>query len=187
MKVILILLFLTSAFTIKAQWALNQGSVKMYTLSIEGNNGPDNTRYLQGLVNNYSGVLLARIKIDGTVCIFSENALNTDAIREILKSNAGIKAGKVTEAPFSKEEFYKAYMLFDFPATEYYSEKKPERLYYADKQTEEKAYGLAKSIWVEFFPEAYKEFQPAPKALTEDEQRIKAQKESNTNFKSKSE
>ncbi|PKP19360.1 MAG: hypothetical protein CVU05_11590 [Bacteroidetes bacterium HGW-Bacteroidetes-21] len=186
-KLSLILLILLAAWTAKSQWTINAGALKMYTLKIEGNSGPDNTRYLQGLINNQPDVLLARVKIDGSVFIFSETPINAEAIRAMLKSNSGIKAGKITEATFSKEEYYKAYTLFDFPAADYYSDKKPEKLYYQDKQKEEKAYSVAKSIWIEFFPDAYQEIQPAPKELTEMEQKEKAQKGSNIFFKSKTE
>lgn len=186
-KLTLILMFLISTWTANAQWSVNPENMKMYSLKIEGNNSPDYTRELQGLINNNFDILLARVKIDGTIYIFSDKMMDTDAIRSFLKSQNGIKAGKVSELTFSKEEYYKAYALYNFPATEYYSDNQPEKLIYTNKQKEEKAYGLAKQIWIEFFPDTYKSNIPEPNPITERELQEKAQHNSNIDLKSKTE
>lgn len=186
MKILLIVFLMLGSYLCQAQWSTNFESLDMKRVVIKGITSPEQAILISQIALQTENVLMARANSSGELVIFTEESINEELLKSRIEKINGVKMKSIKSFPSVKEEYLKAYTLIPYPQTEYITDKELEVFKFQDKQKEERAYSVAKKIWIELYPDTYQKLLPEPSELTEKEKREKSQKDSGMDMNSKS-
>lgn len=182
---IMILLLGLLSNSLSAQYSVSFGNVSQWTFRITSDMTPESALQATNLLNSSPEVILARVNVNGDVCLFTTENPDAKAIKEKLAGVQGIRYTKIRPAVSSKSEYVRAYALALNPGTEEYNGAAFEVLPFADQVKQEKSFGLAKSLWIELYPDKYSVANPNAAPETPEEKAERLAKEQKVDFKSK--
>jgi len=178
---VLVLISLLSVLIVKAQFNSNIEDLKMYHVQIDGILDDEQGLFIARLITECEAVLIASVNISGFTRIVSEGELNFNPIFFKLQGTPNISIKDRYETAFNKEEYISVYNEFRRVPLKNLSDRPPVPIVMPDKEKQEKAYSVAKKIWIEMNPEAYDNLIPKNVELSPEEKEERAVKMSNLN------
>ena len=177
---LLFFVFITSvSYHLNAQYTVNLEELKLYQLQINGVPSEDQKNRLSDILTQYEGVLTGSVNSSGILSIVTEKAVDINLISVFLQETESIQVNDINEVPFNKQEYLFVYNSFRRNAENNFSGRPPVLIQMQDKEKQERAYSLAKKIWIELYPEDYKSLNLNNSQMTPEQIREKEMKMSN--------
>lgn len=185
LKNCLIFCFVLLIVNVYGQYKTDFSNVQLYTFQVKIKLTSDQAIKISQVTGKCLNVLFARTDISGLVSVYTTGPIDPDELEMNISVAGNIKYSKPKQGTAVKSEFLKSYALFLYPENDTYSGEKIEKVICSDAVKEEVVYGLAKSIWVELYPDKYSSLQPTDIEKTDNEKAEKEAKENDIDFKSK--
>lgn len=171
------------SFVISGQNTLNFEQLQQWSFQIKQPLTLEQALQVTSVLGNSEGIVLARADISGTVVLFTNHAVNQAAVSERINNLGYNKFSKAKKTTTTKLDFLTCYALALDPSATAYNGAFFNPLIFSDSNKQERAFGLAKAIWIELFPENYKP--STPSVETPEERAEREAKQNNVDFKSK--
>ncbi|MCX7863340.1 MAG: hypothetical protein N2449_10145 [Bacteroidales bacterium] len=159
--------FLLSSYVF-SQWTTSFDKLKMYEVKIHGFLNDEQALFLSRIISDDETVLIARFYEDLEGYIFSEQNISEEIILSNLTSIKNITLISFQEAKANPDKYLQIYNDFR-PIRFNLSTTLPSPVYFKDKQKEEKAYSIFKSLWTQKYAESYKNMQNQNPIYTDEE------------------
>ena len=184
-KTFLILCFIFSVINVNAQFTTDFKKVNCYSFQLKSQLSAEKALHLSYLISNIDDVLICRVDISGQVNVFCNGQSDIRMFKEKLGTFSDLSFSKLTENTANESLYLKTYALMIYPEVKEYYGNSFEVVNLNDKTKQEMSFGIAKSIWVEQYPEIYRKSIPSDVEKTIEEKTEKADKVSNIDLKSK--
>jgi len=176
---IFVFVFISSiTYHLNAQYTVNLDELKLYQMQISVQSDEQKNR-LSDILTQYEGILTGSVNSSGILSIVTEKVVDINLISFFLQENENIQVNDINELPFEKQEYLFVYNDFRRNAENNFSGRPPVLIQMQDKEKQERAYSLAKKIWIELYPDDYKSLYRNNSQMTPEQIKEKEMKMSN--------